>query len=141
MFKRHAGRVNFSPGWRLAFLGAILSVGPIGCSPRVVFTRPPIAVDLEIAPRPVRVGPVIVTTEITTDRGKPVSGARVTLEADMSHPGMAPVLGEAQEIETGRYKGTLRLNMAGDWVVLAHAILADGQKLEGQIKINGVQTN
>ena len=59
----------------------------------------------------------------------------------MSHPGMAPVFADAKEIDAGRYQGALQLNMAGDWVVLAHVILADGQKLERQINVNGVQAN
>ncbi len=93
----------------------------------------------ELFPQPVRVGPITVNLKLSDAAAKPVSGARITLEADMSHPGMAPVFGEAKEIESGRYQGALQLNMSGDWVVLAHVILADGNKLERQINVPGVQ--
>jgi hypothetical protein len=31
--------------------------------------------------------------------------------------------------------------MAGDWVILAHITLANGQKLERQVDVKGVQPN
>jgi hypothetical protein len=52
---------------------------------------------------------------------------------------MAPVSSAAKEIETGKYHGTLQLTMAGDWIVLVHITLPDGQKLQRQIEINGVK--
>jgi hypothetical protein len=54
---------------------------------------------------------------------------------------MAPVMSDTKEIEAGRYQGVLQLNMAGDWVVLAHVILADGRKFKPQINVSGVQAN
>ena len=69
----------------------------------------------------------------------PVSGARVDLESNMSHAGMSPVSVDAKEIESGKYRGTLQITMAGDWIVLVHITLPDGQKFERQIEINGVR--
>lgn len=68
-----------------------------------------------------------------------MSGARVELEGNMSHPGMSPVSGATKEVEPGRYSGTLQLTMAGDWIVLVHITLSDGQRLQRQIEINGVR--
>lgn len=127
----------FIPGWRLAFVVACLFF--VGCHKPA--SSVPVVINSEISPQPVHVGPVTVTLKISDVAAKPVSGARIQLEGDMSHPGMSPVFGEAKEIETGRYQGALQLNMAGDWVVLAHVILADGRKLEPQINISGVQAN
>ena len=56
----------------------------------------------------------------------------------MSHPGMAPVFGEARETEPGRYESVIDLSMAGDWYVLAHVSLPDGRKLDQQFEIKGV---
>lgn len=56
----------------------------------------------------------------------------------MSHPGMAPVLANATEAAPGNYGATLELSMAGDWIVVTHASLTDGRKLDQQFKINGV---
>ena len=59
----------------------------------------------------------------------------------MSHAGMAPVFGEAREIEPGRYQAHLTFGMAGDWVILLHVMLPGGQKLERQIDVRGVRPN
>ena len=93
----------------------------------------------EVSPLPARVGPTTITLNLTDVAGKPVAGARVTLEGNMSHPGMAPVFAEARETEPGRYQSVIELSMAGDWYVLAHVTLPDGRKLDQQIEIKGVQ--
>ena len=59
----------------------------------------------------------------------------------MSHPGMAPVFGEAREIEPGQYQGSLDFAMPGDWVVLIHVTLPDGRKLEREASVPSVTTN
>jgi len=100
---------------------------------------PNIALKYEITPQPVRVGPASVTLELQDAAARPVAGARITLEGDMSHAGMAPVFGEANEVAPGRYQGQLTLAMGGDWVVLVHALLPTGQRLERQIAVSGVE--
>ena len=82
-------------------------------------TEPEAAVAIEygISPQPVRVGPVALSVELRDASGKPVAGARVSLEADMSHAGMAPVFGENQEVAPGQYAGSLDFAMPGDSVV------------------------
>lgn len=87
----------------------------------------------EVSPQPPRVGQVTFTFDLAEPSGAPITGAEVNLEGNMSHAGMAPVLAEAQEIEAGRYRATMDLSMAGDWIVLVHATLLDGRKLERQI--------
>lgn len=59
----------------------------------------------------------------------------------MAHAGMAPVFADAQEIDPGRYQARLTLGMAGDWVILLHIVLRDGQKLEHQFDVSGVRPN
>jgi hypothetical protein len=70
-----------------------------------------------------------------------VSGAGVSLEADMSHPGMAPVFDDAKEIAPGQYQGVLEFAMPGDWMVLIHVTLPDGRRLERQVSVPGVGAN
>ena len=72
---------------------------------------------------------------------RPVSGAQITLEADMSHAGMAPVFEEASETEPGQYQAHLKFAMAGDWVILLHVRLPSGQTLERQFNVGGVRPN
>jgi len=84
------------------------------------------------------VGQTTITLRLTNISGQPVSGARIKLEANMSHPGMAPVFADATELDEGRYRSTLELSMAGDWIVVAHVTLSDGRRSDQQFEINGV---
>jgi hypothetical protein len=95
---------------------------------------PDLNIDYTIAPQPARVGEVTIDLKVTHKDGQPASGARVELEGNMSHPGMSPVMSETKGIEPGRYRGTLQLSMAGDWIVLVHVTLADGQQLQRQLE-------
>lgn len=97
-----------------------------------------ITIESEVSPRPARTGRATITLRIKDASGKPVTGARVAMEGNMSHAGMAPEFGDAKEIEPGRYQGPLELSMAGDWIVLVHLTLANGVKLERQFAIPGV---
>src|ERR1700690_1016831 len=101
---------------------------------------PPIlSIEHEITPQPLRVGPATVTLRLADARARPVTGAHIGIEADMSHPGMSPVFGEAQEIDPGRYQAQLQIGMAGDWVILLHVALPGGQTVEQQIDVRGVR--
>lgn len=100
---------------------------------------PDVALQYEIAPQPARVGATTIDIKLTDKNGAPVGGARVDLEGNMSHAGMGPVSVEAKEIQAGKYRGTLQLTMAGDWIVLVHVTLPDGQTLQRQIELSGVR--
>lgn len=100
---------------------------------------PDISVQYEIAPQPARAGTSTIILKLTDKNGAPVGGARVDVEGNMSHAGMAPISSEAKETERGTYRGTLQLTMAGDWIVLVHITLPDGQKLQRQIELSGVR--
>ncbi len=98
-----------------------------------------IVIESKIAPWPARIGSATVTVTTSDRAGKPVRGARIALEADMSHPGMRPEFGAAREVAAGRYQGQLTFTMAGDWVVIVHATLPGGQTLEKQMEVHGVR--
>jgi hypothetical protein len=100
-----------------------------------------VAIEYEIRPRPLRAGPAILTVRLRDSAGNPVAGARVSLEANMSHPGMAPVFGEAREGAPGQYQGRMEFAMAGDWVVLIHVTLPDGRKIDREESVPGVAAN
>lgn len=92
----------------------------------------------EVAPQPPRVGPVTITLRVTDASRKPLSGAHIKLEGNMSHAGMAPVFADASEVEPGRYRANMELTMAGDWIFLVHLTLRNGQTVERQFEIKGV---
>jgi hypothetical protein len=121
----------------LAFTGTWFFTG---CS-RPSDSASAIAIEHELSPEPPRIGPVVVTLRLADSAAKAITGAHITVEADMSHAGMSPVFGEAKEIEPGRYRANLTFEMAGDWVILLHAALPGGEKLERQIDVKGVRSN
>jgi hypothetical protein len=100
-----------------------------------------ISVQETISPQPVRVGKATIAIQLADLSAKPVTHATISLEADMSHPGMSPVFATATETQPGMYTAQIDFNMAGDWVVLSHILLPDGRKIEKQIDVNGVESN
>jgi hypothetical protein len=98
-----------------------------------------VAIHQEISPEPARVGPAMVTLRFADGAAKPITGAHIAIEADMSHPGMSPLFAEAKETEPGRYQAHLDFQMAGDWIILLHVTLPGGKKLERQIDVSGVR--
>ena len=100
-----------------------------------------IKIEHEISPTPAQVGPTVITFQMAGPDSKAIAGAHVAIEADMAHAGMAPVFADAQEIGSGRYQARLTFGMAGDWVILLHVVLPDGQKLERQFNVSGVRPN
>jgi hypothetical protein len=101
-----------------------------------------VLVEHEISPQPPGVGPAVFNLRMTdAASSKPLSGARVRLEGNMTHAGMTPVFAEAKEVEPGRYRATLEFTMGGDWVVIVHAALPDGRKVERQFDVKGVRAD
>jgi YtkA-like protein len=93
----------------------------------------------DVAPMPPKVGPAKITVGLIDAAGKPIVGARVSLEGNMTHPGMRPVFGEAGELGSGRYQAPIQFTMGGDWIILVRINLPDGQKLEREFEVRGVQ--
>jgi hypothetical protein len=104
-------------------------------------SSPDLTLRFEAPPEPVRVGPVNVSFILADAGGKPVAGAHLAAEADMTHAGMSPVFGTVEEKRPGRYESTLNLAMAGDWVILLHGTFPDGAKLERQFELKDVRPN
>jgi hypothetical protein len=107
----------------------------VGCRSR---SSAGITIEHEISPQPPRVGRLLIVLRITTASRKPLMGARVRLEANMSHAGMSPVFADTLEVAPGDYRANVEITMAGDWVILVHLTLPDGEKLERQFEIKGV---
>ena len=125
--------------WLVGFVCAATSL-TAGCS-RPVESPPFVAIEHAISPQPVRVGPVTVTLKLTDAAGKPLTGAHIAIEADMSHAGMSPKFAEAKEAYPGRYQAHLEFQMAGDWIILLHVTQPDGKKLDRPIDVRGVRPN
>jgi hypothetical protein len=122
----------------------ILAVMPLfvsaGCR-RPANVEHGISIVESIAPQPVRAQTETISFRLTNESHQPVAGARVQVEGDMSHPGMAPVFADALEIAPGDYRAPLNFSMGGDWEVLFHITLSDGHKVERQMNVTGVESN
>lgn len=110
----------------------------VGCT-KSASQRLIVVSDKQITPQPPHAGPITVNFKLA-DAAKPLTGAHISLEGDMTHAGMAPVFGDAHEVSPGQYQGQVTLSMGGDWVVLMHISLPDGKKVEEQMDIPGVQS-
>jgi hypothetical protein len=135
----YIGRLTKARQVFIGFVGFAIVFGG-ACSRRV---EPPdsVAIGHEISPEPPRVGVTTVTLKLADRTSKPIAGARIVVEADMSHAGMSPRFADAKEAEAGRYQAQVEFQMAGDWVILLHITLPDGKKLERQFDVRGVRPN
>jgi len=111
-----------------------------GCH-RPTQSSPSVSINYEVAPQPLQVGSANIVLMLADVTMKPVTGARITLEGNMSHAGMVPIFSDAKEVAPGRYQANLDFAMAGDWVILSHITLATGQKIEDKLNLKGVRPN
>jgi hypothetical protein len=139
-FGRHSGVVRRVPAFATVFALILLPLFTAGCQDK---TDPgkAILVQHEIQPSPAHVGHSTVHATLTDPAGAPISGAHINMEADMSHPGMAPVFFSAKESAPGSFTGAVDLSMPGDWTILLHITLANGAKVEKQFSLPGVSAN
>jgi hypothetical protein len=137
------GRESFLTRGRLLLATVACACTLLGVACRLTEPTPDFNVQHDVSPSPPGVGrPATVSLKLTDFlSSKPVSGARIQLEGNMTHPGMTPVFAEAKEDGPGRYHATLEFTMAGDWVVLVHAALPDGRKIERQFDVKGVRAD
>jgi hypothetical protein len=84
------------------------------------------SVTLIITPEQPVVGPSTLFAGLKDPAGQPVDGARLEIEANMSHAGMVPVLASTTESHDGLYRVPLTWTMAGDWYVDVVFTLPDG---------------
>ncbi len=136
------GRESFPTRGRLLLALVACACALLGAACTLTEPTPDFLVQHEISPSPPGVGPATVSLKLTDFlASKPVTGARVTLEGNMTHAGMTPVFAEAKEVEPGRYRATLDFTMGGDWVVTVRAALPDGRKIERQFDVKGVRAD
>ena len=114
-----------------------LAIAGAGCRPRS--PEPRLDVTWTLGPQPPVVGPAALTVTVRDPSGRPVANARVRIEAQMSHPGMAPVLADAAERAPGIYEASFAYTMQGDWVLLVSIALPGGGRAERRIDVGHVR--
>jgi hypothetical protein len=90
--------------------------------------------------RPVTRGETVARITLQDARQQPVRGARLRLEAHMSHPGMTPVIAAVTERGEGLYEARLQFSMAGDWILVIAGELPDGSRITRSLEIAGVRS-
>ena len=81
-----------------------------------------------------------ITVEIIDDEGQPVTDVTVSLEGNMTHAGMVPVLTEsvwdgADGDEDGIYRVPFRFTMFGDWIISVKIENRDGKQFTQDIAV------
>jgi hypothetical protein len=105
----------------------------------IVKPDPDVKIVPEVEPQPPRVGQATITVRVTQpSTGKPITGANVRLEGNMSHAGMAAVFAETTEVEPGLYRTNMEFTMAGDWLLSVYVTLREGLHVDRQFEIKGV---
>lgn len=86
--------------------------------------------------RPVVGAATLARISLRDAAGRPVRGAKLQVEGNMLHPGMAPIITKAAERDDGIYEIPLRFTMRGDWILLVTGELADGRRISHQIDVD-----
>jgi hypothetical protein len=74
------------------------------------------------------------------DADRPLSSARLRVNAFMTHPGMAPIEAAVEEQGDGRYRARVRFTMAGDWVLRIQGATPDGRTIDLRHDVRGVRS-
>lgn len=136
-----AARARLSPGQRTAALGlaAVLLKALAACSHSPAPESDAVSVEVVATPRPLTVGPARLGISIRDPQGRPLEPAAVELEANMTHPGMAPSFPVASPAGSGEWRADLELTMAGDWFVEVEVRLEDGSTVLETVELPGVR--
>jgi hypothetical protein len=117
----------------LAVAAACRPAPPVDAAPEIVL-------QWKLTPAPPTAGPIRLSLSLTDRKtGRPIQGAEVRLEGNMSHPGMEPLFATAREVSPGRYEAGMELTMGGDWVLLMDARLRDGRTAHRELALPGVR--
>lgn len=122
---------------------SILLVSTV-CLIAAACTRPVQARDLKfewtLAPAPISVGSARLQLRVLDAAGRPVRGAQLQIEAQMSHPGMAPLVVVATERSEGLYEAELQFSMGGDWILVVEGSLSNGARVHHRIDVPNVRS-
>lgn len=110
-----------------------------GCRPPED-THQDISLNWEIEPDPPVVGNATLHISLTDSTEQQLTGADITLEGNMSHPGMTPFYAETEEKEPGSYSAEVEFTMGGDWFFLVESTLPDSQTIQHRIYVPGVRS-
>ena len=106
-----------------------------GCSRKGADVTVALTID---PPRPAAGVEIVVQLNVRNRDGTAATGLKMQCAAQMSHPGMTPVISPIVERGSGIYETRLRLSMPGDWVLAASGELPGGRSMTSSFRIPGV---
>jgi hypothetical protein len=130
---------NYSQLFGLFLLLSLFGVVIAGCD-STTERHSDISLNWEIEPDPPRVGKSTMHITLTDSTNQLITGAKVELEGNMSHPGMKPVIVTAEENKPGHYSADFEFTMGGDWFFIITSTLSDKRVVEREITISGVRS-
>lgn len=96
----------------------------------------PVTVEWQLTPKAPPVDQDVLVDLMLRDKaGRALPGAKVTVEAHMTHPAMAPVIAAAAERGAGSYRAILRFTMRGGWILRVTGNLPNGRRINHQIDV------
>ncbi len=134
--RRGAARTSKCGSTRGLHVLAALMIALAACAPKPDDTAD-VNVTCTVTPMPARVGPAIVDLKLT-EKGRPLTSAKLRVEGHMNHAGMVPSQATVHENGEGLYRAELELTLRGDWILVVDADLADGRTLERTFDVRGV---
>lgn len=103
-----------------------LTLGLVACGGRTSQTDQRQGYDITFTAEDTAVGETTVTVTVRDPQGNPVDDAQLTINGNMSHAGMQPVIVETATSSNGIYTADFAWTMAGDWFVTVTVTLPDG---------------
>ncbi|MFN8440074.1 MAG: FixH family protein [Caldilineaceae bacterium] len=112
----------------------------VGCSKQSDAQDNPLYLKIKLIAPPVATDKPYQIVQLTDSAGQPVTDATVNLEGNMTHAGMAPVIGDSVTDEgdgkaDGHYQAPIQLDMLGDWVVTVVVNTKDGTTINQDIPV------
>jgi len=135
-------------GWQVALVCSLFTL-LAACGSR---SDPTSNGDLQITllPPSVGVGHDSVRIQLYNREQSPITDATLTLEGNMNHAGMAPIMADPVSdgddgATDGIYQASLSFSMLGDWIITVLVELADGSQTTQDINVTitegGIQSN
>ncbi len=93
-------------------------------------------VSLTTDPNPLRIGPATFIIDVKDKNGKPVNGATVSFDINMTAMNMGTQQGNASPQGNGRYAAYGRMSMRGPWKVSTQITMPDGSTVNKDFTVN-----
>ena len=120
---------------------AVLLLVAGACWPAAPEGDPSLLLTVAVSPTPATLGPARVLVSLADSSERPVQGAQVVVTGRLTGDGTSPVVEDtAREEAPGRYVAAdFPFAVAGEWVLEARALLADGRRAAADHPIRPVR--